>query len=553
MVCEFAQIVNHEMRLTPSGGRFDPFRKQAQMFHQRLFMAVIEARQVEWSGRCLDAFFSALPLHAADARMRILQVVNRVVAGLFARKIEVEVHVMLGFTHDVKEARGVAADVFAQLLERHELTRAGRHRYLFTLFEQVGKLHQVYLEVIRDIAQRRKRGLDPRDVTVVIGTPDVDDLVESAIELVHVIGDIGCEVGSLTILASHHAILFVTEIGRTKPQGAALFINIAIVLQARDRGFDQAFVVQRALRKPAVEVDAKGVQVGTYDLDQRIQGVIEDYAILVFTEQAMGIVDQVVDVFFLVASGRIRADVGEGLRRGPMKPLTVFAVQIGGNIPDIIALVAVAGKIDFLAAEFEVAQPGGGTENMHLPAGIVDVVLSLHVVADEAQQIGQGGAIGGAATMTDVQRPGGIGRNEFDLDVTTLSDMAATEVFALLQNPVDDRLAGIAGEEEIDESRAGYFDAIDSVGAGNTIGNQLREFTRRHGSRFCQHQRDIRGVIALARLLRRSDLDVVAEIWRNLRSLLKLEQSLGDQIIDDLLQQLKPAPGWENDRGFYPS
>jgi hypothetical protein len=40
-----------------------------------------------------------------------------------------------------------------------------------------------------------------------------------------------------------------------------------------------------------------------------------------------------------------------------------------------------------------------------------------------------------------------------------------------------------------------------------------------------------------------SALDIVAEPGRDLRSLFKLEQSLRDQIVNDLLQRLEPATG----------
>ena len=109
---------------------------------------------------------------------------------------------------------------------------------------------------------------------------------------------------------------------------------------------------------------------------------------------------------------------------------------------------------------------------------------------------------------------------------------------------MDDRLAGPAGDEEINKSGTGDLDTLDLLGVADALGNQLRQFSRRHSRWPGQHQRYIGGKITLRRIFRRGHLDIWFEVRRNLRCLLKLEQSLRDQIVDDLLQKLKPAPGW---------
>jgi hypothetical protein len=52
---------------------------------------------------------------------------------------------------------------------------------------------------------------------------------------------------------------------------------------------------------------------------------------------------------------------------------------------DVIAAVAVGRKFNALPAALEIAQPGADRQDVHLPPGIVDVVLALHLVADSAQ------------------------------------------------------------------------------------------------------------------------------------------------------------------------
>ena len=62
------------------------------------------------------------------------------------------------------------------------------------------------------------------DVTVVVATPDVDDMV-NALELIPVIGNVGGEVGVLTIGLHQNAVLVVAQIGGTEPQGAVLVVG----------------------------------------------------------------------------------------------------------------------------------------------------------------------------------------------------------------------------------------------------------------------------------------------------------------------------------------
>ena len=76
----------------------------------------------------------------------------------------------------------------------------------------------------------------------------------------------------------------------------------------------------------------------------------------------------------------------------------------------------------FLAAQFQITQPHAGGENVHLPAGVVDVILAVHVEAGGAQQIGDRRAVRRAAPVADMQRPGRIGRHELDLHALAGAD-----------------------------------------------------------------------------------------------------------------------------------
>ena len=73
-----------------------------------------------------------------------------------------------------------------------------------------------------------------------------------------------------------------------------------------------------------------------------------------------------------------------------------------------------------LATQFQVTQPDTDSQDIHLPAVVVNVVLTLNRITRGLQNTGQAGAVRGAASVTDVQWPGGIGGYKFDGDFVIL-------------------------------------------------------------------------------------------------------------------------------------
>ncbi len=144
----------------------------------------------------------------------------------------------------------------------------------------------------------------------------------------------------------------------------------------------------------------------------------------------------------------------------------MLAVQAGADVPDIVALVAVAGKGKGLAAKVQVAQVNAGREYVHLPAGIVDVILTVYLVAGGDQQVGNRGAISCAAPVTDVQRPGRVGGYKFDLHGFAGANSTAAEGFTLGQNLSQHGVVGRRGKIEVDKARPGDLDPGDDVGCG---------------------------------------------------------------------------------------
>jgi len=83
------------------------------------------------------------------------------------------------------------------------------------------------------------------------------------------------------------------------------------------------------------------------------------------------------------------------------------------------------------------------------------------LTASSVQQIGDGGAVGRVAPVTDVQGAGGIRRHELHLYRTIITTLGATECIAGRKYLVHQRPAGSLGDGEIDKSGAGDFDAGD--------------------------------------------------------------------------------------------
>ena len=136
-------------------------------------------------------------------------------------------------------------------------------------------------------------------------------------------------------------------------------------------------------------------------------------------------------------------------------------LQLFCHASDIVALVAVGRERDLFAEQAKIAQPGGEAENVHLPAGVIDVILTRHVPAGKGEQAGQRCAIRGTPAMADVQGAGGVGRNKLDLDLLRAPLGGAAKVSALVEGRAYDFGFLTGGQAEVDETGAGNFSAAD--------------------------------------------------------------------------------------------
>ena len=97
----------------------------------------------------IEPALAHLALHAGDARMRILNVVHRVVVGTGLGELEIEIQVLIIAAHDVEQASGIISYLIAQLAQGDELPRTRRHLRLLSAAEQRDELNQAHLETFR--------------------------------------------------------------------------------------------------------------------------------------------------------------------------------------------------------------------------------------------------------------------------------------------------------------------------------------------------------------------------------------------------------------------
>ena len=211
------------------------------------------------------------------------------------------------------------------------------------------------------------------------------------------------------------------------------------------------------------------------------------------------------EVAVLLPAQRVDGEAADGLDVGQIVavPLEVVA----RDLADVVAAVAVLGELAGLAQQLLRARAHRDREVLDLLAGVVVVELARDVCALPFEQPGDRIAERRLAAVPDVQRTGGVGRDELDHDALAGEGLAAAECVALRQDIAHDGLSRGRREEHVDESRAGDLGALDQRRGRQRSHDGLRQLTRIASRGLCQHQRDVRRVVAVRGLLRPLDGD----------------------------------------------
>ncbi len=280
-------------------------------------------------------------------------------------------------------------------------------------------------------AERLGRGLDPRHVAVVVLAPDEDDALVAAAELLDEVADVGREVGGRGVVgrAQDDAILVVAVPGRSEDDRAVLLVDVAGGPQSIDRLRDPAVVVERALRAPDVEMAAEVLEAGL-DAGSNLLG-------------------------------RPPADRPGGVLARLLGPGQDFGRDLARHVVDVVAVVAVLGDLAAFADGHD-----RRAQVLDLAAEVVEVVLARDGVAGGRQDPAQEVAGEGAAGIADVERPGGVGRDELDVDALRMRGNGAAPGGRIEQDVLRRGRQSVVGEADVEESGRRDLHRGDGRGRG---------------------------------------------------------------------------------------
>ena len=411
--------------------------------------------------------------------MRHLHVEHRILFGLALGEIDIEHEVRVALPHEKEVADRVPPDFVDQIANRQvaagalgdfDLLAASHHRHHLVQHVFGIAVRDPHLECLQAHAHAQHG-------TMVIGALHVDRPREAALPFGDVIRDVRHEVRVVAALCralAHHAVLVVAEIGRPQPARAVLLVRVSRGDEAPFGLIDLAIGVEGGLERVHIEPDAKRLEI----------------AILFFAER-------------LDRKAANRVEIRSACVLGMRREVAL------GDLANVLAVITPFG--DCHGAPAQLGDPGlhAVREVRDLPAAVVVVELARHPPTGPFEQRRDGVTERGLTAVTDVEWPGGIRRNELDVDGATLPHVAPPVRRSRRkkgrQRTHDLRLR----QEEVDESGAGDFHLADQARRQLDVGHQalgngagfLRE-------RLRERQREVGGQVAMRGIPRALDGDV---------------------------------------------
>ena len=364
------------------------------------------------------------------------------------------------------------------------------------------QLHQL-AEQHLGLAGGEAEGLHPRlqrlHLAVVVGAPDVDEVLPPALELVAVVRDVVAEIGGGAVGLHQHAVTLVAEVGGPQPGGATLVEHDAAGPEVVEHAPDVARLVQRAFGEPGVEVHAETPEV-----------------------------------------------VLEALHRVPVPPLpglllghrvAELAPHPFGHVDDVLALVAVLRRrLPAVAGD----QRGG--EGVELVPGVVQVVLAVHDGALGRQEVGEGIAHRHPTPAARVQGAGGVGRHELEVDAEAVERVPVTVALARGGDREEHLVQPRGRQVQVQEPGTRDLDPLQVRRAGTLeLDHDLGgDVARRHPERLGELEGDVGGEVAVQRVVGRGQLD--ARGRRREAGRVERGVQCGEQLVTDHEGRRRPAP-----------
>ena len=412
--------------------------------------------------------------------MTVLHVVHGVLHRLALHRLDVELHGHVVAEHQQMEPGRIGPDLVDQLVEAHERPRAFAHRHGHPVAQERDPLVDHDLHALGVVAERLRRAAQAHHVAVMVGAPDVDQMVEAALELVDHVRGIGAEVRVPAVRAHERPVLVVAERGRAEPDRPLGLVRVPRGAQAFDGRVDLAPLLQHPFVQVAVEANPEPLERAADPFEDPVRTLLLE----------------------------------------PRDPLLGWQVgqagalgleDVSGELDHVLAVVAVLGDLGLATDELQVPRLDRRAEAVHLSARVVEVVLALDRPARRLEHPCERVAQRGVAGVTDVQRPGRVRAHELDLRAPAVRLGAAVGLAA--DGHVSERVGQPARREtEVDEPRTGHLRRADEGRLRQVPNDQLRHLTRRALDPGREDERHVRREVTVFFLagLRELDLGEIA-------------------------------------------
>ena len=427
----------------------------------------------------------------ADASVGVLDVVHRILAVLPDGQTQIKLHLRLRL--GVEEvAAGVHGNFIQQVGQADGLAGTLGHTHHLAVTHQLHQLHQHDVQPVFAVQPQRVHGaFQAGHMAVVVCAPDVDDLIEAANgEFVAVIGNIGGEVGVEAVGAAQHVVLqrqlldvriglpggpevLCQNLRGLEPQRTVLFVGVALRRQRRHGVGHVAAFVKGGLEEPLVVMNAVALQIRLHLGD-------------------------------VVAQTELGQCVMAGLFVAVQILVALFVVEQLGQLPDIVAVVAILGEFHRVLAldDLEVAGLQTLGKLLDLVAGVVDVELAPHVRAGLLKHAGQRIAQHAAPGVAHVHGAGGVGGDELHHDLAALQHVAASVVLARRLNGGNGIVEPLIAQTEV--HKAGACDLHGGEVAAlqrHMLRQNRRHLTGVHLHSLGRRQTERGGVVAVGHVL----------------------------------------------------
>ena len=139
----------------------------------------------------LDPPLGGAPADRRDPRVRVLHVIHGILHRLRRHEVEVEGLLRVDALQQEGEPHDVGIDLVEDVGERDDVAGPLRQRDQLAAALELHQLPEQHLRLTRGVSERFHAGLQRLHLAVVVGAPDVDEVLPPSLELVPVVRDVG--------------------------------------------------------------------------------------------------------------------------------------------------------------------------------------------------------------------------------------------------------------------------------------------------------------------------------------------------------------------------